>query len=96
MSKAGDLIRDPFIAKLVLFGTLGLAFNNPLWTDDKGAAKTLIDHGYSNVSTGGYAWRSGVGGYKTKYTATNEHGKVEHGAVVEGFILKGSTIKYEP
>jgi hypothetical protein len=84
------------LAKVFMYAVLGLAINNPLWQDPKGAARTLEDAGYTPVSVGGYSWFNGSDAFKTKFTAINPHGKTINGTVTEGLIFKGSSIRFEP
>ena len=86
------------LAKLLVYGTLLAAFNNPLWTDEKGAAQTLHDArpDVKVTSIGGYSWFNSSDTYKTNFTGIGPDGKEIKGTVTEGLIFKGSSIRYLP
>jgi hypothetical protein len=86
------------LAKLFVYGAIGLAFNNPLWTDENGAVQTLHDArpDLKVKAIGGYSWFNSSDSYKTKFEAIGPDGNEVDGVVTEGLIFKGSTIRYLP
>ena len=85
------------LVSLACVFAMGAAFNNPLWTDEGGATKTLTDAGLTPVEVGGYGWFNGGAGdlYKTEFNAVNQNGTTVKGVVTHGLLFKGSTIRYE-
>lgn len=84
------------IELVVTFAILA-AFNNPLWTDEEGAAKTLHNArpDLKVTHVGGYSWFNGSDAYKTKFTAIGPDGQPVNGTVTQGLIFKGSNIRYD-
>ena len=86
------------VGTLVLTGVLAVAFNNPLWTDEKGATKALenqgftADQGYSQVTVGGYSLFGCDTVDATKFTATKKDGSKVDGVVCKGLVNRTSSV----
>jgi hypothetical protein len=93
-----DIIMSSEGIKLVSFLVLAAAFNNPLWTDVKGAQQTLKDArpDLKVTDVGGYCWFNSADAYKTKFKGVNPDGREIEGCVTQGLIFKGSAVRYEP
>lgn len=65
-------------------------------TDNKTAARILVNDGFSNIKLTGYNWFAcGQGDYYSTGFVGVKNGRVIKGTVCSGLIFKNATIRYE-
>lgn len=83
--------------KKIALIALGAALALSACTSPSDADRVLRQQGYTNVSTGGYAWMScgEDDSVRTRFTATAPNGEPVNGAVCGGLLFKNNTVRLD-
>ena len=90
---------DNWLLVLVAFFAIGAGLTVRFsggFTDPKGATRTLVDAGYTDIEITGYRWLGGSDSdtFRTGFKATSPTGKRVSGIVCSGWF-KGYTIRFD-